>query len=48
MDNVIEIVNAGKKIKNNLILKNVNLKLEKGKIYGQLVKMVVVRALFLR
>ncbi len=34
MDNVIEIVNAGKKIKNNLILENVNLKLEKGKIYG--------------
>ena len=34
MDNVIEIVNAGKKIKNNLILKNVNLKLEKGNIYG--------------
>lgn len=34
MDNVIEIVNAGKKIKNNLILENVNLELKKGKIYG--------------
>lgn len=34
MDNVIEIVNAGKEIKKNVILENVDLKLEKGKIYG--------------
>ena len=34
MNNTVETINLSKEIKNNIILDNINFKLEKGKIYG--------------
>lgn len=40
---IVETKNLTKKYKQNTALNNINLKLEKGKVYGFIVKLVQVR-----